>query len=186
MQRHIDSTETHPGFGALVDARFAADDSARKTFDSAFAAGFAARAAKAAVWFDPTMAVSEALIRVNEKSVRERPEWKYIPPGARTFEEGPPPDYNASAGKIESARLVWRSLVEMFGPLVRAGAKFITGSDIPVLPLVPGFSIHWELEELVAIGLSPAQAIQAGTRNAAEAAGKLEQPSSTIRYSAVP
>jgi imidazolonepropionase-like amidohydrolase len=113
------------------------------------------------------------MIRSNEPSIRQRPEWKYIPPVARAFEEGSPPDSNASDAVLEAARLQWRDVLDMFRPLVLAGAKFVAGSDVPVLPLVPGFSIHWELEQLVTMGLSPAQAIQAGTRNAADAAGKL-------------
>lgn len=175
MQRHIDSTRSHPNYNPLFGSRIAADDSARLTFDSATAAGFAARAARAAVWFDPTLAADEAMIRVNDPSVRQRPEWKYIPPSARMFEDGPPPAASPSAAELETARLAWRGVLDMFRPLVQAGVKFVAGSDVPVLPLVPGFSIQWELEQLVAMGLSPGQAVQAGTRNAADAAGRLGQ-----------
>jgi imidazolonepropionase-like amidohydrolase len=91
------------------------------------------------------------------------------------IEDGLPPVANPSAAELETARREWRDVLGMFRPLVRSGAKFVAGSDIPTLPLAPGFSIHWELEELVAMGLNPAQVIQAGTRNAADAAGKLGQ-----------
>jgi imidazolonepropionase-like amidohydrolase len=173
MQRHLDSTRSNPRYVPLFVPRIAADDSARRTFDSATAARFAARAARAAVWFDPTLAADEAMIRVSERSVRRRPEWKYIPERARRIEDGLPPTPNPSAAELEAARREWQNVLDMFRPLVRAGAKFVAGSDIPILPLVPGFSIQWELEELVAIGLTPLQAIQAATRNASEAAGRL-------------
>lgn len=41
------------------------------------------------------------------------------------------------------------------------------------MPLVPGFALHYELAALVDAGLTPMQSLQAGTRNAAEAAGQL-------------
>jgi imidazolonepropionase-like amidohydrolase len=85
------------------------------------------------------------------------------------------PDTTVSEAVLEAARRQWREVLAMFRPLVQAGAKFVTGSDVPVLPLVPGFSIHWELEQLVTMGLTPGKALQAGTRNAAEAAGKLSE-----------
>jgi imidazolonepropionase-like amidohydrolase len=175
MQRHLDSTRLHPHYNPLFVPRIAADDSGRRTFDSATAAGFAARAAKAAVWFDPTLAADEAMIRVSDPSVRQRPEWKYIPQRARAIEDGLPAVASPSAAELMTARGEWQDVLAMFRPLVRAGAKFVAGSDIPTLPLAPGFSLHWELEELVAMGLSSRQAIQAATRNAADAVGRLGQ-----------
>ena len=174
MQRHIDSTQTHPNYERLFALRLAADDSGRRTFDSATAAAFAARAAQASVWLDPTLAVTESMVRVNDPSIRQRPEFKYIPQAARLIEEGPPPAAHPTVAQLESARREWLDVLAMYRPLVKAGVKFVAGSDVPVLPLVPGFSIHWELEELVAMGLTPSQAIQAATHNAAAAAGKLE------------
>lgn len=49
------------------------------------------------------------------------------------------------------------------------GGLIVTGTD-PVIPiLLPGYSVHRELENLVAAGLSPLEAIQAATLNAATA-----------------
>ena len=49
------------------------------------------------------------------------------------------------------------------------GGLIVTGTD-PVIPiLLPGYSMHRELENLVAAGLSPLEAIQAATLNAATA-----------------
>ena len=55
-------------------------------------------------------------------------------------------------------------------PVIATSAKLVTGTDIPIKPLVPGFALHHELAALVEAGLTPMQAIQAGTRNAAQAA----------------
>lgn len=52
------------------------------------------------------------------------------------------------------------------------GGLIVTGSD-PVVPiLTPGFALHREMELLVEAGLSPMDAIQAATINAAEALRK--------------
>ena len=49
------------------------------------------------------------------------------------------------------------------------GGLIVTGTD-PVIPiLLPGYSMHRELENLVVAGLSPLEAIQAATLNAATA-----------------
>ena len=53
------------------------------------------------------------------------------------------------------------------------GAGLLLGSDAPQIYNVPGFSIHRELESLVAAGLTPYQALETGTRNVAVFFGTL-------------
>ncbi|HTA43176.1 MAG TPA: amidohydrolase family protein [Bryobacteraceae bacterium] len=48
------------------------------------------------------------------------------------------------------------------------GAGLLLGTDTPNPFVVPGFSIHEELENLVQAGMTPYQALKAGTRDAAE------------------
>lgn len=48
------------------------------------------------------------------------------------------------------------------------GVTFLLGSDAPQVWNVPGFSVHRELEALVAAGLTPYQALRSGTMNVAE------------------
>ena len=52
--------------------------------------------------------------------------------------------------------------------LHRAGAGLLLGSDSPQVFSVPGFSIHRELDILVAAGLSPYEALHTGTAAVAE------------------
>jgi imidazolonepropionase-like amidohydrolase len=54
-----------------------------------------------------------------------------------------------------------------------AGAGLLLGSDAGVSGMVPGFSIHRELEALVKAGLTPYEALATGTRNAATYFGTL-------------
>jgi len=56
-----------------------------------------------------------------------------------------------------------------------AGGRIVAGTDTPTPGLVPGFSLHRELELLVQAGLSPMQAIQTATKTAAQFLGKTDQ-----------
>jgi imidazolonepropionase-like amidohydrolase len=56
--------------------------------------------------------------------------------------------------------------------LHQAGAGLLLGTDAAQAYHLPGYSIHEELAFLTDAGLSPYEAIEAGTRNAAEAMGK--------------
>jgi imidazolonepropionase-like amidohydrolase len=53
--------------------------------------------------------------------------------------------------------------------------KLLAGTDSPVPTLVPGFTLHRELEELVAIGLSPYEALKSSTTHPFEYLGELDE-----------
>lgn len=55
--------------------------------------------------------------------------------------------------------------------LVAAGGKVVVGTGSP--DMIPGITVHREMQLMVDAGLSPMQAIQAATRNVAELARKL-------------
>jgi len=64
-----------------------------------------------------------------------------------------------------------KKTVEMFADMQKAGVKVLAGSDLPVSNGVP--PIHDELVALVRAGMTPLEALQASTRNAAEFIGRL-------------
>lgn len=64
--------------------------------------------------------------------------------------------------------------------LHEAGVPFLLGSDAPQMWNVPGFSIHRELQVLVASGLTPYQALTTGTRNVARFLGTLETSGTVV------
>lgn len=70
----------------------------------------------------------------------------------------------------EEMREGWRRLGEFLLRLVRAGGKVVTGTDAPAV--LPGMSLHREMEFLVEAGLSPMEAILAATKVGAEYLGK--------------
>jgi len=56
-----------------------------------------------------------------------------------------------------------------------AGARIVLGTDARASFVVHGFSVHQELQNFVDAGLTPYEAIKAGTRDAAECLGKLDE-----------
>jgi imidazolonepropionase-like amidohydrolase len=169
MQRALDAPNRR-GFGPVVMIRLAADDSGLATFDSSRAADFAAFVRGREVWFDPTFAVIKAVSDV--PGVRDSAELRYVPPGALLDERMAPPIPDPTPAQLESIQQAYRTSLKPFTALIQGGARFITGTDIPVMPLVPGFALHHELAALVEAGLTPMQAIQAATHNSARAAGR--------------
>ncbi|NOH03376.1 MAG: amidohydrolase family protein [Chloroflexi bacterium] len=63
----------------------------------------------------------------------------------------------------------------MVAALHEAGAGILLGTDAAQAYHIPGFAVHEELAYLVEAGLSPYEAIEAGTRNAAIAMGKFDE-----------
>lgn len=59
------------------------------------------------------------------------------------------------------------------------GVTLLSGSDIPNFDLVPGASLHHELELLVEAGISPLEVIKIATRNGAHAVS-IEEDVGTI------
>jgi imidazolonepropionase-like amidohydrolase len=56
-----------------------------------------------------------------------------------------------------------------------AGARLLLGTDTGNPYVLPGFSVHEELALLVQAGLTPYEALRAGTRDAAEFIGRLDE-----------
>jgi imidazolonepropionase-like amidohydrolase len=123
------------------------------------------------VWFDPTLVVIQAAFGV--PGVGDSTDLRYVPRSALVDERPEPAGKALTPAEVQALEQRYRAMRRPIEVLIRAGARFITGTDTPVMPLVPGFALHYELVALVDAGLTPMQALQAGTRNAAEAAGQL-------------
>jgi hypothetical protein len=128
--------------------------------------------AKAGIWVSPTLAVYHGIgLQVNDiDSVLKRPEMKYLPP-ALASRCAPANNTYIQRFKKENAP-VFLANADLLSKLVKglhdAGVKLLAGTDTPVPSVIPGFSLHDELQELVAAGLSPYEALRSATANAAE------------------
>ena len=140
----------------------------------------AAATAEAGVWNVPTQSLIENVLLPEEpEETARRPEMRYWP------QEGP----GSVAEWIRRKRAVLederydaelamrfiRLRRQLIKELHDAGAGLLLGSDAPQVFQVPGFSIHQELRISVAAGLTPYEALQAGTVNVARYFGALDR-----------
>ena len=155
------------GYGGFFDVLLADE------VDDTQIADLAAATAAAGTWNVPTESLIELRIgSIPVAELRNREEMQYMPPAtvarwiaakeAQLEERGFSPAVAAEAIRIR------RSLILA---LHEKGAGLLLGSDAPQVFNVPGFSLHHELEILVASGLSPFEALRTGTSNVAEFLG---------------
>jgi imidazolonepropionase-like amidohydrolase len=74
---------------------------------------------------------------------------------------------------------LWSKVLELTKMFYDNGVTILSGSDIPNFDLVPGASLHHELELLVEAGIPPLEVIKIATRNGAQALG-IEEDVGTI------
>jgi predicted amidohydrolase YtcJ len=105
--------------------------------------------------------------------VLARPEMRFLPSAYRTGWGPETNPYTNRFGKEQGPGIMAR--FEVLQQLVQGfqsgGVRMLVGTDALNTGVVPGFSVHDELAELVAAGLTPYQALRAGTANAAEFVG---------------
>lgn len=128
-------------------------------------AALADATAMAGVWNVPTQVLVEQVVNaMPPQQFAARPEMKYV--SAATVrgwvyakqQQLDDESYDAVVAKraIELRRQLILALHD-------AGAGLLLGSDAPQIFNVPGFSLHRELDVLVAAGLTPYEALQTGT-----------------------
>jgi imidazolonepropionase-like amidohydrolase len=120
---------------------------------------------------DPTLVVFRNMILLPDvPEVRDHDDNVLVPQRLRDFW----PQYLKRSGcpqggELEARRRELAKYLELTGKLHRSGVKLLVGTDSPEPNVTPGFSLHQELELLVASGLSPAAALQAATLHNAQA-----------------
>jgi hypothetical protein len=128
--------------------------------------------ARAGTWVIPNLTAYKTItLQVADlDSVLSRPEVKYVP--AEIYSDWEPSNNTyAKRFKKEEAPF-FKSNYELLGKLVKgfrdSGVRMVAGTDTPIPSVVPGFSLHDELVELVAAGLTPYEAIKTATANVGE------------------
>jgi hypothetical protein len=85
---------------------------------------------------------------------------QYVSSKWKTFWEGI--DYTSNIGSIQSNYEFLGTLTKKFN---EAGIPLLLGTDSPYIPGLPnGYSIHDDLRNMVQVGLSPYEALKAGTK----------------------
>ena len=155
------------GYGGFFDVLLAGDATEDRI------ASLAAATAASGTWIVPTETLVEQLINeVPVGELRNRMEMQYVPEATverwvdakqrQQQERGFSADVAAKAIRIRRKLLL---------ALHEAGAGILLGSDAPQIFNVPGYSLHRELELMVAAGLTPFEALQTGTTNVAQFLG---------------
>ncbi len=138
--------------------------------DEARLAEVVTRTREADAWIVPTMAVREVLRgALSVETVRAYPEAQYMPPEmveqwiARVESNFANPDFDPAA-----VRQLIANRMRVLASLHEGGVGVLLGTDAPQVFSVPGFSIHREMERMVAAGMTPYEVIASGTRNVGE------------------
>ena len=136
-------------------------------------AAIAEQTAAAGTWNVPTESLFEHLVgEVSVAELRNRAEMRFMPRSTvdqwSQAKEQQLNERGFSAAIASRAIDIRRRLILA---LHKAGAGLLLGSDAPQVFNVPGYSLHHELDFLVAAGLTPYEALQTGTTAAAEFLG---------------
>ena len=137
--------------------------------DSAALTRVAQRLSESKVTVIPTLVLHETLSRVNDPGLMKDPALLDVPEERRR--EWDVRGMISRAGwtgqdfdTFQRARPMQDLFIRAFAA---AGGRIAAGTNAPNRMLVPGHSLHRELELLVRAGLTPREALRAGTRNVA-------------------
>ncbi len=145
------------------------------TYSEKKAAELFARLAKNDTWVCPTLMGWHSLSFCDEEHFANDPLLKYISLSTKDYWKNDV--YVAWAtgeGRADYRKLREKQLA-IVGAMQRAGVGLLAGTDTTTAPYrFPGFGLHDELALFVQAGLSPMQALQTATYNAAKCLGKLD------------
>lgn len=127
--------------------------------------------AESNTWWTPTLQVLRIGALAGDPAYRADPRLKYIPYLFKELMWMPDADGKVANGTDESGRNVYAAMYELalrhVGQAHASGVKILAGTDAFDSYVFPGFGTHDELVELVAAGLSPADALRSATLDAA-------------------
>jgi hypothetical protein len=124
--------------------------------------------ARAGTWVTPNLTAYKGFSRqvADLKAVLARPEIALLPPSL-TADWYPPANRTARWTRNDELSNTLNQLLERTTKALHdAGVPLLAGTDTPIPCIVPGFSLHDELEELVDAGLRPYDALHTATWNA--------------------
>jgi imidazolonepropionase-like amidohydrolase len=123
-------------------------------------------------WVDPTLIEYFNFAHEGEDAFLHDPRMKYVPKSLMTFwEKNFPLPTSLATTKLAVRQTVFDRLSKLVGEIHAAGVGMIAGTDLGARGVFPGSSLHDELILLVKAGLTPMDALQCATRNAAEVLG---------------
>jgi tetratricopeptide (TPR) repeat protein len=133
-------------------------------------------------WQCPTLTVLHSVAYLDDPTFIDDPRLKYMP--RWTHDAWDPARARkmygrSSAEDLAFAKKEFQKDLELVGAMQKAGVGILAGTDTSNAFCMPGFSLHDELGFLVRAGLTPLQALQTATLNAARFLG-IEKDFGTI------
>ena len=128
------------------------------------------RTIEAGAWAVPTMALWEALRgTLPLETVQGYEESRYMPPDMVAQWSGRVESVRSGdAFDADAAERQIASRMRILEALHASGTRILLGTDAPQVFSVPGFSVHREMERMIAAGMSPYEVIASGTRSVGE------------------
>jgi imidazolonepropionase-like amidohydrolase len=153
------NTDTSGGYGGFFDVMLA-DQVIEDRIADVVAATLAAGVGNV-----PTESLFEQIVNdVPAADLGNRAEMRYVPAATvRQWERSKETTQSERGFNPEVAARAIEIRRGLILALHEAGATILLGSDAPQIFNVPGFSLHHELEFMVSSGLTPFEALQAGT-----------------------
>lgn len=141
--------------------------------DSAALSGVAVALAEARVASVPTLVLHETFSRLDDPATLNQPDLKTVPDSVMRRWDVPEMVKRAGWATADfQAFRASRGNQDLFLRAFRAaGGRIVAGTDASNQLLVPGLSLHTELALLVNAGLTPSDALQTATLNAAQLLG---------------
>ena len=129
-----------------------------------------------ATWLTPTLTVEKAKVSVENAAHIADPRRQLLPQSVRNgYAAYVNRKRSQPASERASERLWWRTQQRLVNRMSSAGVKLLAGTDAACEGGLPGYSLHEELSELVAAGLSPLDALRAATIEPARYFGRSDE-----------
>ena len=145
------------------------------TYDPVKAGALFLQLAQSNTWQVPTLVWTQANSQIDNPDIESAPHLKYVPASVRGQWDPAKLRANVSSDELVVLKAEAARDVELVKAMHSAGVQFMAGSDGPDPYVIPGFSLHDELEWLVKSGFTPLQALQSATFNPAQFLGKMEK-----------
>jgi hypothetical protein len=146
------------------------------TYDPDRAAALFTRFARNGTWQCPTLTANRMTAMLGDRDFKNDPRLKYTRQPVRSSWQPENNPLMASRTAEDYALRKRRNQKEAvaIAEMKRAGVRFLAGTDTGNPFCFPGFSLHDELALLVGAGLTPMEALQSATSNAAQFLGRAD------------
>lgn len=121
--------------------------------------------ASSGTYTTPTLTIPKIAFGLgqSDEEIRSRPEWVLMPSKTRALYLRANERYWKTAASEERRQRYVNTRNRLVHEIHAAGGRIMAGSDAPEWFLGYGYTLHRELESLVAAGLTPYQALEAAT-----------------------